>query len=209
MINFLIIIFIVTLLYAAKNELIKQYVFILGLQGLILFGVALLELKEINIPHLVLILLETLLFKAVFVPLFLARLAKRKKIHKNQIALLSRNASIIVAILIIGLSFTLAHFLHNEHLQIKYFAAAISSIAIGMYIAINHKDLLTHLISFLILENGIFLLSLALGSEMPMFVNAAILLDIFSTVLIMGIFFNKISEYFDQANIDKLTQLKD
>lgn len=209
MINFLIIIFIVTLLYAAKNELVKQYILILGLQGLILFGVAILELKEINVPHLVLILLETLLFKAIFVPLFLRRLAKRSKIHKNTKSLLSKNASIVMAVFIIGMSFTVAHLLHDEHLEIKYFAAAISSIAIGLFIAINHKDILTHLISFLILENGIFLLSLALGSEMPMFVNAAILLDIFSTVLIMGMFFNKVNQYFDQAHIDKLTQLKD
>ena len=68
---------------------------------------------------------------------------------------------------------------------------------------------MTHLIAYLVIENGIFLLSLALGSEMPMFVNAAILLDIFTSVLIMGIFFNKLKDYFQNTDISHLSQLKD
>jgi len=208
-VNFLIIIFIITLLYMAKNDVIKQYIFILAFQGLILFVVALLELKNIDIPHLLLILLETLFFKGVFVPIFLYRLAKRGKLRRNYKGLLSGNASIGMAILIVIVSFTIAHAFHDQQLQIKYFTAAMSAMAIGFYIAVNHKDIISHLISFLVIENGIFLLSLALGSEMPMFVNAAILLDIFTTVLIMGMFFNKVQQYFDEALVDKLTHLKD
>ena len=104
--------------------------------------------------------------------------------------------------------------LHDElgtdaDLQAKYFTAAISSILVGLFIAINNRDLVTHLISYLIIENGIFLLSLALGSAMPMFVNAAILLDIFTSVLIMGIFFNKVKDYFQNTDSSQLSQLKD
>ncbi len=209
MVNFLIIIFIVTLLYLAKNEIIKQYIFILALQGLILFVVALLELQHIDVPHLSLILVETLFFKGIFVPVFLNRLANRGKLRRNYKGLLSGNASIVVATVVVISSFTMAHAFHDEQLEIKYFTAAMSAMAIGFYIAVNHKDIISHLISFLVIENGIFLLSLALGSEMPMFVNAAILLDIFTSVLIMGMFFNKVQQYFDEAHVDKLTQLKD
>ena len=88
----------------------------------------------------------------------------------------------------------------NADQQVKYFTAAISSIMVGLFIAINNRDLVTHLISYLVIENGIFLLSLALGGEMPMFVNSAILLDIFTSVLIMGMFFNKMKDYFQ--NVD-------
>ena len=94
-------------------------------------------------------------------------------------------------------------------IQVKYFTAAISSILVGLFIAINNRDLVTHLISYLVIENGIFLLSLALGAEMPMFVNSAILLDIFTSVLIMGIFFNKMKDYFQNADAGHLSQLKD
>jgi hydrogenase-4 component E len=110
--------------------------------------------------------------------------------------------------------FMISYVIHDEltvnadH-QVKYFTAAISSIMVGLFIAINNRDLVTHLISYLVIENGIFLLSLALGSEMPMFVNSAILLDIFTSVLIMGIFFNKMKDYFQNVDASHLSQLKD
>ena len=117
------------------------------------------------------------------------------------------------AVIIIG-SFLVAFLLHDEfktdaELQVKYFTAAISSILVGLFIAISNRDLVTHLISYLVIENGIFLLSLALGSELPMFVNAAILLDIFTSVLIMGMFFNKVKDYFENTDVSQLSQLKD
>ena len=80
---------------------------------------------------------------------------------------------------------------------------------VGLFVAINNRDLVTHLISYLVIENGIFLLSLGLGGEMPMFVNSAILLDIFTSVLIMGMFFNKMKDYFQNLEASELSQLKD
>jgi hydrogenase-4 component E len=208
MVNFLIIVFIISLLYLAKIETFKKYVFMMGLQGLLLFGVALFELKHFDIPHLILILTETLIFKGIFVPAFLNKLSSKRN-NKNHKGLLPPNASILIALLVIVISFTIGHNLHDEHLEIKYFTGGISAIAIGLYIVINNKDILTHLTAYLIIENGIFLLSIALGSELPMFVNAAILLDIFSSVLIMGIFFNKVHDFFDDTNTDQLSTLKD
>lgn len=209
MVNFLIIIFIISLLYSAKIETFKKYIFILGAQGFLLFAIAMFELKHFDIPHLGLILAETLFFKGLFVPAFFKKLSRKSGIKKSHAGLLPPNASILIAILIIIGGFTIGHNLHDEHLEIKYFTGAISSIAIGLYIAINHKDILTHLTAYLIIENGIFLLSIALGNEMPMFVNAAILLDIFGSVLIMGIFFNKVHDFFQGVDSDNLSQLKD
>jgi hydrogenase-4 component E len=77
-----------------------------------------------------------------------------------------------------------------------------------IFIIIN-KNILIHLISYLIIENGIFLFSLSLGGEMPMIVNTAILLDIFSSVLLLGIFLNKIGTHYKQIESESLTNLKD
>lgn len=208
MINFIVIFFIITLIYISKVEMIRSYITILGLQGLLLFWTAYLQLHELDYWQLFFILLETLIFKAIFVPAFLWRITKNKA-HRNNSGPIKGYYSVLVASAIIVLSFIGAHVMHNQHLQVKYFTAAISSIVIGLFIAINHKDLITHLVSYLVIENGIFLLSLALGSEMPMFVNAAILMDIFTSVLIMGIFFNKLKDYFQNTEISQLTKLKD
>lgn len=208
MINFVIICFIITLIYLAKVEMVKSYYPLMGLQGMLLFGLAILELHEIKALQLAFILFETLIFKAIFVPLFLLRIT-RGKIHRHQHSPVKGYYAVFIALVIIVLSFIMSHEMHDEFLDVKYFTAATSSILIGLFIAINNRDLVTHLIAYLVIENGIFLLSLALGSELPMFVNAAILLDIFTSVLIMGIFFNKLKDYFQNTDISQLSQLKD
>lgn len=213
MINFLIILFIISLIYLAKVEMVKSYFTLMALQGILLFGLAYLELKELDLIHLLFILLETLVFKAIFVPFFLQRITKNR-IHRHHNGPIKGYYSVLItAVIIIG-CFMISYVIHDEltvdadH-QVKYFTAAISSILVGLFIAINNRDLVTHLIAYLVIENGIFLLSLALGSEMPMFVNSAILLDIFTSVLIMGIFFNKMKDYFQNADASHLSQLKD
>jgi hydrogenase-4 component E len=208
MINFVIISFIITLIYLAKVEMVKSYYPLMGLQGMLLFGLAILELHEIKALQLAFILFETLIFKAIFVPLFLLRIT-RGKIHRHQHSPVKGYYAVFIALVIIVLSFIMSHEMHDEFLDVKYFTAATSSILVGLFIAINNRDLVTHLIAYLVIENGIFLLSLALGSELPMFVNAAILLDIFTSVLIMGIFFNKLKDYFQNTDISQLSQLKD
>ncbi|HEX6889697.1 MAG TPA: hypothetical protein VF141_03360 [Chryseolinea sp.] len=213
MINFLIIVFIISLIYISKVEMVKSYFGLMALQGVLLFGLAFLELKEVSILQLLFILVETLVFKAVFVPWFLHRIT-RNKVHRHNSGPLKGYYSVLIAGVIIVVSFLIGYLLHdqlrtNADLQVKYFTAAIASIFIGLFVAINNRDLVTHLISYLVIENGIFLLSLALGSEMPMFVNSAILLDIFTSVLVMGVFFNKVKDYFQDMDATQLSKLKD
>ncbi len=209
LINLIVVAYIVSLIYLAKVELLKTYVKILLVQGLIIFFVALAELKEVDILHLMFVLVETLVFKAIFVPLFMQRVIKRSKQTKNSGMYIKPYISVILATVMVAISFALVESIHDEHLEIKYFTAAISSIMIGLYVGINHRDIITHLISYMIIENGIFLIALALGGEMPILVNSAILLDIFSTILIMGMFFNKIKNYFNSTDETELTKLKD
>jgi hydrogenase-4 component E len=62
---------------------------------------------------------------------------------------------------------------------------------------------------YLIIENGVFVLSLAVGNEMPMLVNLGIMLDVFGSVLILGIFLIKIGDVFKDVDVDQLSNLKD
>jgi len=202
-----------TLIYLALSVNIKNYINLIGIQGLLLFGIAIIELHQLDIIHFSFILLETLVFKAIIVPMLLYRISK-----KNKIFSLKNSGShrinkgfnlVIITTAVIGFSFLVAVDLHDTHLEIKYFAAAISSILIGLIYIIVNRNAIIHLISFLVIENGIFLLALAVGSEMPMIVNAAILMDIFSSVLMIGVFLNRVGQFFSNMETDYLTELKD
>ncbi len=61
----------------------------------------------------------------------------------------------------------------------------------------------------MMLENGIFLLSLAVANEMPLLVNLGVLLDLFVGIYLLVIFFNTIHSLYDGDHIDVLTELKD
>jgi hydrogenase-4 component E len=47
------------------------------------------------------------------------------------------------------------------------------------------------------------------GSEMPMLVNTGILLDIFVSVILLGIFADKIGDVFEEQDVEQLKNLKD
>jgi len=58
------------------------------------------------------------------------------------------------------------------------------------------------------MENGIFLFASAVTGGMPFFVEIAIFLDVFISVLIMGIFVYRINKLFTHIDVNKLSQLK-
>jgi len=62
---------------------------------------------------------------------------------------------------------------------------------------------------YMMLENGIFLLSLSVAKEMPLVVNIGVLLDVFVCIYILGLFVTKIQSTFEELHVDKLTLLKD
>ena len=60
-----------------------------------------------------------------------------------------------------------------------------------------------------VIENGVFLFSTAIGVAMPLLINFAILLDILISVLMLGIFFTKIDGKIHADDADSLTNVKD
>jgi hydrogenase-4 component E len=103
----------------------------------------------------------------------------------------------------------LANSIKDKHIDKIFFIVALSAIFTGLYIISTRRKIITHVMGYMIIENGVFVLSLAVGNEMPMLVNMGIMLDIFASVLILGIFLNKIGDVFKDVNVDQLSNLKD
>jgi len=209
MINVLLIVFIITLLYVSIANRIITYVKVLALQGFILFGVTFMQLQEINTLNLVLILLETIVFKAIAVPLFLDYLINRNNITREAEPYIPNFLSLVITTIIIIVTILLANSVKDDHLDKIFFIVALSTLFTGLYFIATRKKIITHVMGYLIIENGVFVLSLAVGNEMPMLVNLGVMLDIFASVLILGIFLNKIGDIFNNVDVDQLSNLKD
>jgi hydrogenase-4 component E len=209
MTNVLLIIFIISLLYVAIANRIITYVRVLALQGFILFGVTFLQLKDIQTWNLVLILLETIVFRALAVPIFLSYLIKRNKITRETEPYLPHFVSLIIITMIIVVTVLLANSIQDTHLDKIFFIVSLSTLFTGLYFIASRKKIITHVMGYLMIENGVFVLSLAVGNEMPNLVNLGIMLDVFASVLILGIFLNKIGDVFKDVDVDQLSNLKD
>ncbi|MFN8209468.1 MAG: hypothetical protein U0T33_00685 [Bacteroidales bacterium] len=209
MTNVLLIIFIISLLYVSIANRIITYVRVLALQGVILFGVTFLQLKDIQTWNLILILLETVVFKALAVPIFLGYLIKRNRITRETEPYLPHFISLIIITMIVVITVLLANSIQEVHLGKIFFIVSLSTLFTGLYFIASRKKIITHVMGYLMIENGVFVLSLAVGNEMPNLVNLGIMLDVFASVLILGIFLNKIGDVFKDVDVDQLSNLKD
>ena len=209
MVTVFIILFVLTLLYAGMSDRMNSLVKILAVQGLLLFATALIALQDIDVLNLSFILVETIVVKGFLIPMLLYRTLKRNGIVRETHASVSRFQSLLIVTAIIFLSFVFASSIHQQHLHIGYFTASISAMFVGLFIVMTRVKIITHMIGYLILENGIFLLSLAVGNEMPLAVNTAILLDLMTSVLLLAFLVDKVGETFQTVDVHDLNELND
>ena len=209
MIDILLIALAMTLLYMSIANRLYTYLRILVLQGFILFGATYFTLTNLNTFNLLLIMLETIVFKAIAVPWFINYIIKRNKITRVAEPYLSNFASLIIVTLIIVATIILSSSIKDVNLDKTFFVVALSTLFTGLYLIVSRKKIITHVIGYIVIENGVFVLSLAVGNEMPMLVNLGIMLDIFASVLILGVFFNKIGNVLNDPDVNLLRNLKD
>lgn len=209
MLQVLLIIFLISLFYLSIANRMTTYVNVLALQGVLLFFVAFLELKSINTLNLILILLETIIFKSLAVPIFLRYVLKRNHITREAEPYVPNFVSLIITTVIVVTTILLSNTMEESYLDKMYFVVALSTLFTGLYFIASRRKIITHVMGYLVIENGVFVLSLAVGNEMPMLVNLGIMLDIFASVLILGIFLNKIGDVFKDIDVNQLTNLKD
>ncbi|MDP1725524.1 MAG: hypothetical protein Q8M15_01980 [Bacteroidota bacterium] len=209
MTNILLITFTISLIYLGVANRLSSYVSALAFQGIILFGVAFIELIEINWVNLVFVLLETIVFKTFVIPYFLNYIIQKNNITREAEPFLPDFVSVVLITVIILGSFMLSNTINDPHLRKIFFVVALSALFTGLYIIVTRRKIITHVMGFLVIENGVFVLSIAVGNEMPMLVNIGILLDIFASVFLLGIFVNKIGDVMKEQDVEQLSNLKD
>lgn len=205
----LLIILIISLIYMVVANRLYTYISILAFQGVVLFGLAFIELIRMSAVNLVFILIETVVFKSLAIPLFLNYVIKKNHLTREAEPYVPNFISVVIITGIIIGSFLLSDIIHEEHLKSMFFVVALCSLFTGLYIIVSRRKIITHVMGFLVIENGVFVLSLAVGSEMPMVVNIGIMLDIFVSVLLLGIFVNRIGDVLKEHDAEQLRQLKD
>ena len=209
MTEILLIIFSITLFYIAIANRLMTYVNTLAIQGILICGIAILSLHEMNIINLATILVETLIVKAIAMPMFIRHVIKRNGITREAEPSVPNYVSLIVVTAIVVTTFLVARSVVGESVHKTYFVVALSTILSGLYLIATRRKVITHVICYVIVENGAFILSLSQGNEMPLMVNLGVLLDVLVSVFLLAIFINKVGDVTGDGDVSHLNQLKD
>lgn len=205
----LIILYILTLTYLSIVERFRNYVSVITIQGWILLGIALLRLHSLDWVELAFVITETLIFKAVIVPAILHRVIKKTKINRVRTSGTSQFNSLMLSIAALVISTVITYYIADSSVNMVFFGVALYALLSGLTLIVLRSRIFTHMIGFLIIENGVFLFSMAIGVEMPILINSAIMLDILMSVLMLGMFLTKVDKQIHTDNSDKLTHVKD
>jgi hydrogenase-4 component E len=208
--NVIHILFCLTLLYTVVTTRIKSYVYMLTLQGILIACVMIFPfIKSLSI-HILIIPLITLSVKAVLIPRFINRLIINLDVPRVVESTIQPFNLLLLLVATIVLMFVSAQLL-TAYTPVPPIplAAAFSTIVAGIYLIIFRTTLIIHVIGFLIIENGIFLLGTTVAAEMPTMVELGALLDIFVVVFLMGIAINRVRSTFSQIDVGALERLKD
>ena len=205
----LIILYIITLIYLSIVERFRNYASIIALQGWILLGIALLRLHTLDWVELSFIITETLIFKALIVPAILMRVIKQTKINRVNSSGSSQFNSLMLSLMALGISAVTTYFVADSSTHMIFFGVALYALLSGLILIVLRSRIFTHMVGFLVIENGVFLFSMAIGVEMPILINTAIMLDILISVLMLGMFMTKVDLQIHTDDSDSLTHVKD
>ena len=164
----LVILYVITLVYLAITERFRNFASIIGLQGWILFAVALLRLHAINPLELIFIAIETLAFKALLVPAILFAMIRKTKINRVRRSGSSQSGSLLLSLMALAVSASITYYIADSAIDLVFFGVALYALLSGLILIVLRSRIFSHMVGFLVIENGVFLFSMAIGVEMPL-----------------------------------------
>lgn len=202
---------LITDLCLLATERQRQAIRFLALQGLALGLLPL--LGDIAPPswHLLAITIIFLIIKAVALPHLLQRSHANLPQSPPLAPYLGYSRCVLTGCLGCAFSLWLAVRLPMpaNPLFLVFFAPAITTVLTGLLMIVTRRKILTQVMGYLILENGIYLLGVPLARHDGAWLELSILLDVFVGIFIMVIAIKHLNRAFDSVDVDRIASLKD
>ena len=206
-----IILFGLTMLYLATTSRMVSHIRLLIAQGFLLFLVCCSNFAHHDVLNFVFLIIETLVVKSIVIPAFLFRVLKKTNSNRDYAPNVPHFYCLVIASVILLGAFMASNYWITSVKMISpiHFAVSVATIIISLWLITIKHHIISNVIAFITMENGIFLLSLSVAKEMPMLVNMGVLLDVFIAVYILGLFVNVINKEFKDLEVSHLSDLKD
>jgi len=148
--------------------------------------------------------------KGVLFPWLLFRALREANVSREIQPFVGYPASLVAGVAALAISIRVGA-------QLPLPAPAFSSLAVpvglftflvGLFLIVSRRKALTQVLGYLVLENGIYVLGIALVAEVSLLVELGVLLDAFVAVFVMQIAIYHISHEFQSTDVDRLSRLK-
>jgi hydrogenase-4 component E len=161
---------------------------IYAVQSLILAVMSVVLFIEHSTMNLLWIALLTIAVKVVLIPFLLNKILKSMPVKRDiQFSYLTPVSSIIIsAVLIFVVNFFFTRFagsLFGDRIFLLGGVIGVSLVLMGMTVIFSRKKVITKIIGYLTMENGVLLFSLFMA-EMPFIIEVLIVIDLLILILI-------------------------
>jgi len=152
-----------------------------------------------------------LVIKAFVFPALLTKSIRTAKLKREIQPLVGFGTSLFIGILMFGLSSWLGSRMPMpvEASSRLVVPVVFFTVFTGLFLIISRSKAITEVISYLVLENGIYLFGISFVKEAPMLAELGVLLDVTVAIFVMGIVIRHLRTEFESLDVNKLSTLKD
>ena len=192
MVDFLIGLFLATLITALFTTRLYRLLFWYSLNSLTLGLLALVIGKQLDDKAMLITGIVTIVIKAIAIPYILKNLSRKFHFVRQIQPEIKVQYSIMLIPAILVFTFYLSepitHMIHNNT---NYVAISISSLFLSLLLMLEHKNVAPKIIGFLSMENALFLLGVTATDGMPMLVELGIFFDLLMAIVVINLLFHK------------------
>jgi hydrogenase-4 component E len=206
-----LLVFILLLnLFVLGSSRLRAVIGASALQGVVLGILAVTRHGELSVEILA-VAIGAVTVKGVVIPRLLHKAMRDAAIEREVTPLIGFIGSILVGAIGTALAviFSSTLPLRAEDVGSLILPSAFATVLTGFIVLTTRRKAITQVVGYLILENGIFIMGLALIDAMPFLVEVGVLLDLFVAIFVMGIIINHISREFASTDVDQLSSLKE
>lgn len=209
--NLILVLVVLTNLKLLGSSRLGSSIRVVAAQGVILGLLPILAEGGGFSLRLAALALGTVALKGVVFPWLLFRAVREAEVTREVQPYVGYATSLVAGVFILGGSFWACARLPIPELVASPWLApvALFSIFAGLFLIVSRKRAVSQVLGFLVLENGIYTFGVGVAPQMPLLVEAGVLLDVFVAVFVMGITIFHINREFDHIETDRLSTLKD
>ena len=192
MVDFLIGLFLASLIVALFTTRLYRLLLWYSLNSLMLGFLALSIGKSINDEAMLITGLITIVVKAIAIPYILKNLSQKFHFVRQITPEIKVQYAIMLVPAILVFTFYLSEpIVHMIHTNANYVAISISSLFLSLLLMMEHKNVAPKIIGFLSMENALFLLGITATKGMPMLVELGIFFDLLMAIVVINLLFHK------------------